>query len=147
LPDNEAAAWEAIQEVKRNRLINHVQLHAVAKALECYNVLIITAGLIPSQKAKVFWANLTNMAEIKDLALRTEQLEEDEKSKTNCFPVNPVDDEDEVDGTSIRQQQRRLTEVATLHNTEVKEVDINHPKVVMNHQEEVTLEQGKKKWN
>ena len=79
LPEREAAAWEAIQEATRNRIINHVRLHAVAKALECYNVLIITAGLKPSLKAKGLGANLTNMAEIKDLALRTEQLEEEKK--------------------------------------------------------------------
>jgi hypothetical protein len=39
LPENEAAAWEAIQEATRNRIISHVRLHAVAKSLECYNVL------------------------------------------------------------------------------------------------------------
>jgi hypothetical protein len=64
LPENEAKAWEAIQE-------------AVSKPLECYNVLIITAGLKPSLKAEVLGANLTGMADIKDLALKTEQLEEE----------------------------------------------------------------------
>jgi hypothetical protein len=53
-------------------------------------VLIITAGLKPS-------SNLTGMAEIKDLALKTEQLEEEKKSKSIGFPVNPVDKKDEAD--------------------------------------------------
>ena len=97
LPDAEAVAWEAIHENTRNGIINHVRLHSVAKSLECYNVLIITAGLKPSIKTKVLGANLTGMAEIKDLALKTEQLEEEKKSKTIGFPVNPVDEEDEVD--------------------------------------------------
>jgi hypothetical protein len=60
-------------------------------------VLIITAGLKPSIKTKALSANLTGMAEIKDLALKTERLEEEKKSKTIAFPVNPVDEEDEVD--------------------------------------------------
>ena len=97
LPDNEAQAWEDIPAASRNRIINHVRLHSVAKALECYNVLIITAGLKPSLKAKVLGANLNNMAEIKDLALRTEKLEKEKNAKTNGFTVNPVDEEDEVD--------------------------------------------------
>jgi hypothetical protein len=80
LPENKAEAWEAIQEATRNRIINHVRLHAVSKSLECYNVLIITAGLKPSLKAKILGANLTGMADIKDLALKTEQLEEEKKS-------------------------------------------------------------------
>jgi hypothetical protein len=79
LPEREAAAWDAIQEATRNRIINHVRLHAVVKSLECYNVLIITAGPKPSSKAKVLGANLTSMADIKDLALRTEHLEEEKK--------------------------------------------------------------------
>ena len=54
-------------------------------------MLIIKAGLKPSIKAKVLGANLTGMADIKNLALKTEQLEEEKKSKTNGFPVNPVD--------------------------------------------------------
>jgi hypothetical protein len=65
-PGNEAQAWEAIQEVMRSRLITHVRLHVVAKALECYHVLIITAGLKPFLKAKILGADLTNMADIKD---------------------------------------------------------------------------------
>jgi hypothetical protein len=85
LPDAEAAAWEAIHENTRNGIIHHVQLHSVAKSLECYNVLIITAGLKPSLKAKILGADLTRMAEIKDLALKTEQLEEEKKTKTNGF--------------------------------------------------------------
>jgi hypothetical protein len=97
LPDAEAAAWEDIAEASRNRIINHVRLHAVAKALECYNVLIITAGLKPSLKAKILGADLNNMAEIKDLALRTEKLEKERNAKTNSFAVNPVDEEDGVD--------------------------------------------------
>jgi hypothetical protein len=59
-------------------------------------VLIITAGLKPSLKAKILGANLTRMAEIKGLALKTEQLEEEKKSKANGFPLNPVEEEDEV---------------------------------------------------
>jgi hypothetical protein len=97
LPEYEAAAWEAIQEGTRNRIITHVRLHAVAKSLECYNVLIITAGLKPSLKAKVLGAKLTGMADIKDLTLRTEQLEEERKSKSNGFPINSIDEEDEDD--------------------------------------------------
>jgi hypothetical protein len=69
----------AIQEGTRNRIITHVRLHAVAKSLECYNVLIITAGLKPSLKAKILGANLTGMADFKDLALKTEQLEGEKK--------------------------------------------------------------------
>jgi hypothetical protein len=79
LPGNKAAAWEAIQEGTRNRIITHIRLHAVAKSLECYNVLIITAGLKPSLKAKILGANLTGMADFKDLALKTEQLEGEKK--------------------------------------------------------------------
>ena len=97
LPDAAAAAWEDIHVNTRNMIINHVRLHSVANALECYNVLIITAGLKPSLKAKILGANLTRMAEIKDLALKTEQLEEERKSKSNGFPLNPVEEEDEVD--------------------------------------------------
>ena len=97
LPDAAAAAWEDIHVNTRNLIINHVRLHSVANALECYNVLIITAGLKPSIKAKILGSGLTRMAEIKDLALKTEQLEEERKSKSNGFPVNPVEEEDEVD--------------------------------------------------
>jgi hypothetical protein len=94
LPDNQAAAWEAIYENTRKGIIHHVGFHSVAKSLECYNVLIITAGLKPSLKAKILGANLTRMAEIKDLALKTEQLEEEKKTRTNGFPLNPVEEED-----------------------------------------------------
>jgi hypothetical protein len=59
--------------------------------------LIITAGLKPYIEQIVLGANLTGMADIKDLALKTEQLEEENKSKTNGFPVNPIDEEDEID--------------------------------------------------
>ncbi len=46
------------------------------------------------------------------------------------------------DTATTMEASTKVTEVATLHNTEVEEVDINHPEVVMNHQEEVTLEQA-----
>ena len=97
LADDEAQAWEDIPNATRNRIINHVRLHSVAKSLECYNVLIITAGLKPSLKAKVLGSNLNNMAEIKDLALRTEKLEKEKNAKTNGFTINPVEEEDDVD--------------------------------------------------
>ena len=85
------------------------------------------------------------MADIKNLAFKTEQLEEEKKSKTNGFPVNPVDNEDEVDAlktATTGEVSTKATEVATLLNTEGEEVAINHPEVVMNHQEEATLEQA-----
>ena len=44
------------------------------------------------------------------------------------------------DTVTIKEVTTKVTEVATLHNTEVEEVDINLPEVVMNHQEVVTLE-------
>jgi hypothetical protein len=43
---------------------------------------------------------------------------------------------------TIEEVTTKVTEVATLHNTKVEEVDINLPEVVMNHQEVVTLEQA-----
>ncbi len=56
-----------------------------------------------------------------------------------------MEDDDEVDLLRYGNNSKistKLTEVATLHNTEVEEMDINLPEEVMNHQEVVTLEQA-----
>ncbi len=51
-----------------------------------------------------------------------------------------------LDTATTVEASTKATEVATLHNTEVEEVVINHPEVVMNHQEKATLVQvGKDK--
>jgi hypothetical protein len=60
----------------------------------------LTAGFKPSIKMKITGASLTVLSEIKDLALKTETLEGEKKSKPNNpqFQTNPVDDNDqEVD--------------------------------------------------
>jgi hypothetical protein len=45
----------------------------------------------PSIKAKIMGANLTLLAEIKDLALKSERLEREKKSRPKCtnFKINP----------------------------------------------------------
>ncbi len=46
-----------------------------------------------------------------------------------------------LDTATTLEASTKVTEVATLHNTEVEGVVINHPEVVMNHQEEATRAQ------
>ncbi len=75
LPEDEAAIWTAVNVNIQNRVINHVRAQTSARSCEQYNAIILTAGFKPSIETKIMGANLTVLADIKDLALKTETLE------------------------------------------------------------------------
>ena len=95
LPGAIAAQWNELDQEVRDLVVNHVRLHASARTCENYNAMILTAGFKPSIKTKILGAGLIILAEIKDLALKTETLETEKKTKTNGFPINPVDENGE----------------------------------------------------
>jgi hypothetical protein len=66
--------------------------HTASRSCEQYNTMILTAGFKPSIKAKIMGANLTVLAQIKALALKTETLEGEKKNKPNGpnLQINPV---------------------------------------------------------
>jgi hypothetical protein len=59
----------------RTTVINHVRAQASSLSCKQYNAFILTACFKPSIKTKIMGANLTILADIKDLALKTETLE------------------------------------------------------------------------
>jgi hypothetical protein len=79
LPANEAEIWTAVHPNIRNIVINHIRAQASARICEQYNAIILTAGFKPSIRTKIMGANLTVLADIKDLALKTETLEIEKK--------------------------------------------------------------------
>ncbi len=96
LPADETAIWTAVHPNIRNTVINHVRAQASARSCEQYNAIILTAGFKPSIKTKIMGANLTVLADIKDLALKTETMEIEKRGKSNApkLMVNPVEDGD-----------------------------------------------------
>jgi hypothetical protein len=70
LPGNEAELWTALPANVKTIVINPVRAQAAARSCEQYNVIILTAGFKPSIKTKIMGANLTVLADIKDLALK-----------------------------------------------------------------------------
>ena len=108
LPQADAAIWTGVNVDIRNRVINHVRAHASARSCEQYNAIILTAGFKPSIKTKIMGANLTVLADIKDLALKTETLELEKRGKTNTpnLMVNPVEENDDVDALYQGQRSR-----------------------------------------
>jgi hypothetical protein len=58
-----------------------------SRSFEKYNAMILTAGFMPSIKPKILGANLTVLAEIKDLTLKTETLAGEKKSKTKLHQL------------------------------------------------------------
>jgi hypothetical protein len=108
LPADEAAIWTAIHANIRNAVVNHVRAHASARSCEQYNAIILTAGFKPSIKTKIMGANLHVLADIKDLALKTETLEIEKRGKTNAsnLMVNPVEENDDVDALYQGQRSR-----------------------------------------
>ena len=67
--------------------------------------MILTAGFKPNIKAKVLGANLRALADIKDLAMKTETLENEKKTKSNGtnFMVNQIKEEEaqEIDAVKF----------------------------------------------
>jgi hypothetical protein len=106
LPQAEADVWNAVNIQIRNKIINHVRAQASARSCEQYNAIILTAGFKPSIKTKIMGANLTVLADIKDLALKTETLEIEKWGKSNApnLMVNPVKENEDVD--ALYQGQR-----------------------------------------
>jgi hypothetical protein len=107
LPANEAELWNALPAHVRATVINHVRAPAAARNCEQYNAIILTAGYKPSIKTKIMGANLTILADIKDLALKTEMLEIEKRGKSNGpnLLVNPVDESNQ-DVDPLYQGQR-----------------------------------------
>ena len=102
LPNAIAEQWTGLDQEVRDFVVNHVRLHASARTCENYNAMILTAGFKPSIKTKILGAGLIVLADIKNLALKTETLELEKKAKTNGFPINPVEEtEDEVDAVKF----------------------------------------------
>ena len=108
LPQDEADVWNGVNIQIRNRIINHVRAQASARSCEQYNAIILTAGFKPSIKTKIMGANLTVLADIKDLALKTEPLEIEKRGKphTPNLMVNPVEENDDVDALYQGQKFR-----------------------------------------
>jgi hypothetical protein len=83
LPVAMAEQWTSLNQEVRDTVINHVRLHVASRSCEQYNAIILTAGFKPSNKAKIMGANLTGLADTKNLVLKTETLEGEKKAKTN----------------------------------------------------------------
>jgi hypothetical protein len=94
LPADMAQQWTALPKQIRTTGINHVRTHTASRSCEQYNAIILTAGFKPSIKTKNMWANLAVLEDIKDLALKTETLEGEKKSKPNGpnLLINPVEE-------------------------------------------------------
>jgi hypothetical protein len=83
LPADMAQQWTALPEQVRTTVISHGRTDTASRSCEQYNAIILTVGFKPSIKIKIMGANLTVFADIKDLALKTETLEGEKKSKPN----------------------------------------------------------------
>jgi hypothetical protein len=94
-----AAQWTGLDQEVRHTVVNDVRQHSSARSCEQYKIMILRAGFKSAIKAKILGANLTVPADITDLALKTETLEGEKKSKTNGngFQINPVDKDEDID--------------------------------------------------
>jgi hypothetical protein len=70
-----AIQWTALPQEVRDTVINHVRTHAASRSCLQYNAIILTAGFKPLINAKIMGTNLTVLADIKNLGLKSETLE------------------------------------------------------------------------
>ena len=107
LPEEGAAAWVELGQEVQNLVVNHVRTHAAASALEQYNAMFLIAGFKPAIKTKIMSADIRGLADIKNLALKTEALEMEKKAKAsnNGFPINPIDEEEDIDALRFNNQR------------------------------------------
>jgi hypothetical protein len=70
LPADMGEIWTALPAPIRTTGINHIRTHTASRTCEQYNAIILTARFKPSIKTKIMRANLTILADIKDLAFK-----------------------------------------------------------------------------
>jgi hypothetical protein len=103
-----AKQWTALPKLIWTTVINHYRRHTASRSCEQYNAIILTAGFKPSIKTKIMGANLTVLADIKDLVLNMETLEGEKKTKPNGpnLLINPVEDTpQEIDALRFGNQR------------------------------------------
>ena len=109
LPAGQLDAFVALPQQTKDALNIHMRTHVAAQTLNQVASLLITAGLKPQLRMEILKRNDLSLAQIKDLALKYEQLQTEKTVKNGHAPstVNATDftnEEDEEDINAVRYQ-------------------------------------------
>jgi hypothetical protein len=109
LPVGQVEAFQALPQNTKDALNIHMRTHVAAQTLNQVSVLLITAGLKPSLRMEILKRENLNLAQIKDLALKYENLQQEKQTKSgNSSTINATDytneEEEEEDINAVRFQ-------------------------------------------
>ena len=109
LPVAELEQFNALPQGTKDALNIHMRTHVRAATLNQVSILLITAGLKPNLRMEILKRENLTLAQIKDLALKYENLQTEKQVKSgNSSTINATDyineDEEEEDVNAVRYQ-------------------------------------------
>ena len=109
LPEAELIQFNALPQATKDALNIHMRTHVAAATLNQVSILLITAGLKPNLRVEILKRDNQTLAQIKDLALKYENLQTEKPIKSgNSSTINATDytneDDEEEDVNAVRFQ-------------------------------------------
>ena len=81
LPADQIPAFTALPQATKDALNIHMRTYVAAQTLNQVSCLLITAGLKPSLRMEILKRENLSLAQIKDLALKYENLQTEKSAK------------------------------------------------------------------